>query len=83
MIQSAKPMRAGKKFSNETNVIWAVQSPMKKTFLFFRSQITPIFEAIPVPPKGAYHDRRETRGSALIDPLPASAVPNAGLSGRG
>ena len=56
-----KTLRRKINFLNKINLICPVQSPSKKYFCFSELQIT-LYSSHPVPPKGAYHDRRETRG---------------------
>jgi hypothetical protein len=61
MIHPAKALRAGKTFSSEINVIWAVQPLLKKYFCFSEDKSL-LYSKPSRPTKGAYRDRRETRG---------------------
>ena len=56
-----KPLRRKINFLNQIKLICPVQSPSKKYFCFSEAK-SPLYSRHPVPLKGAYHDRRETRG---------------------
>ena len=49
-------LRVKSNFSSRINVIWVVQSRLKKYSDFPKAQITSIFAAVP-PHRGAYRDR--------------------------
>jgi hypothetical protein len=56
-----KPLRRKINFLSQINLICPVQSLSKKYFCFSEAKSS-LYSLHPVPLKGAYHDRRETRG---------------------